>query len=93
MCARLSDRQITIEVMVAQGDLVSVRTHWSGRYSGVVQGVTVTDRPVTLTYQNIYRVTDGRIVENWADYNSLDLARQLGFTVIPATTPKERSPQ
>lgn len=83
MCARLAGRQIQIEVLVAQGDLVSVRTRWTGKYSGVVQGVTVTDRPVTLTYQNIYRVAGGRIVENWADYNGMDLARQLGFTVTP----------
>lgn len=83
MCARLSDRHIAIEVMVAEGDLVSVRTRWSGRYSGTIQGATVTDRPVVLTYQNIYRVAGGRIVENWADYNGMDLARQLGFTVVP----------
>lgn len=85
MCARLADRQIQIEVLVARDDLVSVRTRWTGRYTGVIQGVSVIDRPVKLTYQNIYRVSGGRIVENWADYNSMDLARQLGFTVTTQT--------
>jgi len=93
MCARLANRQIRIEVLVAQGDLVSVRTRWTGIYSGVVQGVTVTNRPVTLTYQNIYRVSGGRIVENWADSNSMDLARQLGFTVTaPPVKPTAPAP-
>jgi len=93
MCARLADRQIHIEVLVAQGDLVSVRTRWTGNYSGVIQGVTFTNRPVTLTYQNIYRVSGERIVENWADSNSMDLARQLGFTVTaPPVKPTAPAP-
>ncbi len=65
-----------IEGMVAEGDLVSVRTRWTGRYSSVLQGVTITGRPVTPT------------VENWADYNRLDLDRQLGFIVAAPAGPK-----
>jgi len=34
MCAALEQRKIVIDVMVAEGDLVSVRSTWSGLYTG-----------------------------------------------------------
>jgi ketosteroid isomerase-like protein len=81
MCAHLSKRSIQIEVLVAQGEYVAVRSRWSGDYSGEPHGVSIQNKPVVLTYQNIYRVRNGKIVENWADYNGMDLLRQLGFTI------------
>lgn len=57
MCARLSNRRITIDLIVsgdgAEGDMVAVRSTWSGRYSGTVRGVTVADKDVSVTYTKL----------------------------------------
>jgi hypothetical protein len=34
-------------------------------------------------YFNIYRVSGGRIRENWAEYDRMSMAEQLGFQVTP----------
>lgn len=83
MCAALGDRRIAIDVMLAEGDLVAVRSVWSGHYTGTVRGVAIAGKPVTLVYMNIYRVAGGRIVENWAIADGASLAKQLGFVISP----------
>jgi len=35
MCASLAQRKISIDVMLAEGDLVAVRSTWSGIYTGI----------------------------------------------------------
>jgi len=79
MCARLSERQIKIVVILAEGDLVCVRSTWSGRYTGHFLGKAIESQPVSFDYTNIYRVRDGRIVENWPSVNPADVADQLGL--------------
>ena len=88
MCARLEQRKIVIDVILAEGDLVSVRSTWSGLYTGPVHGVAFHQKPVTLVYFNIYRVSGGRIIENWAGYDRMSMAEQLGFQVTPPSNPQ-----
>lgn len=89
MCAKLEERKIVIDVMLAEGDLVSVRSTWSGLYTGTFHGVAVSRKPLTLIYANIYRVSGGRIRENWATADRLHAAEQLGFQLAPAVSPEE----
>lgn len=80
MCAALLDRKISIDGMLAEGDLVSVRSTWTGTYSGGYRGMEISaPKPVTVRYSNTYRIANGKIVENWASYDRLALAEQLGF--------------
>jgi hypothetical protein len=83
MCASLDPRQITVDAMMAEGDLVTVRSTWRGSYTGVLRDVPVAGKEVTVHYTNTYRIADGRIVENWAAYDRLHLLEQLGFGVTP----------
>jgi ketosteroid isomerase-like protein len=87
MCAALQNRKIAIDVMLAEGDLVAVRSIWTGNYMGTVRGVAIAGKPVTVVYMNIYRVARGRIVENWALADGASLARQLGFAITPPDAP------
>jgi predicted ester cyclase len=88
MCAALEQRKIVIDVLVAEGDLVTVRSTWTGLYTGTVHGVSVRRKPVTLIYCNIYRVSGGRIRENWATADRLSFAEQLGFQLTPPSGPQ-----
>jgi predicted ester cyclase len=83
MCAALSNRQIKIDLIIAEGHMVAVRSTWSGKYSGTVRGTAVADKDISVTYTNFYRVVGGKIVENWYQSDSLSLAEQLGFKLTP----------
>jgi ketosteroid isomerase-like protein len=88
MCAALDGRKITIDVMLAEGDLVAVRSIWSGKYTGNYRGIQMSGKDVSIIYVNIYRVVDGRIRENWADTDRLTLAEQLGMKLAPPDAAK-----
>jgi len=88
MCVKLEQRKIVIDVILAEGDLVSVRSTWSGLFTGTFHGIAVSQKPVTLIYSNIYRVSGGRIRENWASADRLSLVEQLGFQLVPPANSK-----
>jgi ketosteroid isomerase-like protein len=84
-CSSLgADRKITIDLMVSEGDMIAVRSTWSGKYSGTVRGTSVEGKQVSVVYVNLYRVVGGKIVENWYLTDSLGLAEQLGMKLTPA---------
>lgn len=85
MCAALNPRNISIDFIMAEGDLVTVRSTWRGKYHGVMRDIPISGKDVTVYYTNTYRLKDGRIVENWAAYDRWHLLEQLGFGISPPT--------
>jgi len=77
-----SDIQATVEDIVAEGDKVAVRYTWSGIHNGGLLGAPPTDKRLTIRLISILRIADGKIVDEWDMYDSLDMNRQLGL--IPA---------
>jgi protein-disulfide isomerase/predicted ester cyclase len=88
MCASLRERKIHIDIIIPEGDYVAVRSTWSGIYSGTYDGVSVSDKPITITYYDIYRVSDGVIRENWASFDRQSLSEQLGLSSQPSAQAK-----
>ncbi len=73
---------VTVEDMIAEGDKVAARFTAHGIHKGNFMGLPPTDRPITMTGIEIFRIEDGKIVELWAEANLLGLMVQLG--IIPA---------
>jgi steroid delta-isomerase-like uncharacterized protein len=67
-----------IHDQIAQGDLVVNRVTWRGVHSRDMAGVPPTGRSVELTGINMFRVSDGRVVEQWAELDMLGLLQQIG---------------
>jgi SnoaL-like domain len=44
MCAALEQRKVVIDVIVAESDLIAVRSTWSGLYTGTTRGVSIRSR-------------------------------------------------
>ena len=75
------DGRITIDEQLAEGDLVA--SHWTGRgtQQGDLMGIPPTGKQVTVTGITISRVKDGKVVEEWTNWDTLGLLQQLG--VVP----------
>ena len=78
------DLGFTVDLVVAEEDLVA--THWTatGTHRGEWQGIAPTDREVTWQGINIFRFECGQIVEAWGAADHLSLLSQLGAVELPA---------
>lgn len=79
--AAFPDLTTRLEHLVGQDDMVAVRHVWRGTHEGYYQGIPPTQRPVTFTGADIYRIVDGKIVEEWSEFDELGLLRQLGAVI------------
>lgn len=72
--AGFSDEQLKLNDFVAEDGKVAVR--WTSRatHSGEVFGIPATNRRVTVTGIEIYRIADGRCSEYWGELNLSDLS-------------------
>lgn len=77
------DVQNTVEEAIAEGDLVALRWSAVGTHQGEFQGIAPTGRQATWTGINLFRISCGRIIEVWAEVDSLGWLQQLGG--VPGT--------
>ena len=76
------DLQITIDQQVAEGDYVVTRWTAHGTHDGDLDGIAPTGRSATTSGISITRIVDGKIVEDYTQWDALGLMTQLG--VVPA---------
>lgn len=75
------DLQLTLEALIAEGELVVDRWSMRATHRGEFIGIPPTGRSVSLHGIDILRVVDGKIVEGWHEEDQLGAMHQLG--VIP----------
>ena len=81
--AAFPDAHASIEDLIAEGDEVAVRWTLRGTHEGELRGgVPATGLRVEVSGITISRIRNGRVVENWGNYDMLGMLQQLG--VIPA---------
>jgi predicted ester cyclase len=71
------DLRVRIEDLIAEDDRVVARLEFEGTHEGDFRGIAPTGRRVRFTAIRIYRVSDGRFVQTWANQDSLGLVQQL----------------
>jgi steroid delta-isomerase-like uncharacterized protein len=72
------DIQMTVEEQVAEGDKVVTRWSARGTHQGELMGVPASGNQVTLTGITIARVADGKIQEEWSNWDGLGMMQQIG---------------
>lgn len=75
------DLKFTLEEQIAEGDLVADRFTATGTHKGEFRGIAPTNKTVKFTGIVINRIVDNKIVERWAETDSLGILSQLG--VVP----------
>ena len=83
--AAFADYRMSVEAMIAEGDLVAAIISWTGTHLGDFGPFPATGRPIKGTGITIFRFRDGRITERWAALDAVGLLRQMG--VIPEPVP------
>ncbi len=78
MCTPFPDARISIEDVIAEGELMAMRWTFTGKQSGDFLGIPASGKELTLTGISIIRTRDGKIVEGWDGYDALGMLRQLG---------------
>jgi len=68
-----------IKLIVAEGDLVATHFTSTGTNTGSFLGNPPTGKQIHINEMSIYRIVDGKIVEQWLIPDLLSLNQQLGF--------------
>lgn len=76
--AAFPDVRMTVDDVIASGDKVVLRWHSEGTHRGELAGLAPTGVHGSVTGISIDRWQGGKIVEAWAEWDNMGLARQLG---------------
>ena len=77
------DAQVTIEDQVAEGDKVVSRFTVSGTHQGEIMGAAPTGKLVRHTGHQTDRISGGKIVESWTNWDALGLLQEIGAIPSP----------
>jgi steroid delta-isomerase-like uncharacterized protein len=82
--AALPDLRLTVEEQLVEHDAVMTRWSATGTHLGSLFGIPPTGRRVTASAIHIHHVRDGRIVDQWEQFDTLGVLGQLGLVPRPA---------
>jgi steroid delta-isomerase-like uncharacterized protein len=80
--AAFPDLEMTVEDQLAEGDKAVTRWTARGTHEGELMGVPASGTRVTVTGITISRISDGKVEEEWTNWDGLGLMQQIG--AIPA---------
>jgi predicted ester cyclase len=69
--AAFPDWQVTVEEMVAEGDLVVDRIRISATHTGSVNGIAASGQRIDTLAMHMWRVVDGKLAELWYSTDAL----------------------
>jgi steroid delta-isomerase-like uncharacterized protein len=75
------DLRLTVEDIIAEGELVVARWSCRGTHKGDLSGIAPTGRQFTISGVSIARIAGGKMAEGWINWDALGLMQQLG--VVP----------
>lgn len=75
--AAFTDIESVVEDQIAEGDRVATRVTMRCTHTGSYGGVPPTGRRITMPFIDISWVHDGKILEEWAEFDMRGILRQL----------------
>ena len=75
------DLRVTIEDIIAEGEIVMTRWSCRGTHKGDLSGIAPTGNPFTISGMTVARVANGKLAEGHVNWDALGLMQQLG--VVP----------
>ncbi|PYM06476.1 MAG: ester cyclase [Verrucomicrobia bacterium] len=75
------DIHLTVEDIIAEGETVMTRWSCRGTHKGDLNGIAPTGKQFNITGVTIARLSNGKLVEGYVNWDALGLMQQLG--VVP----------
>jgi steroid delta-isomerase-like uncharacterized protein len=72
------DARVTVEQQLAEGDMVATRWTGRGTHEGELLGIEPTGKRITITGITFSRLKDGKIVEEFQNWDTFGMMQQLG---------------
>lgn len=72
------DLHATVEAAVADDDRVATQGYITGTHNGPFMNIPPTGKSIHVNYIDIWRIENGKAVENWVQMDMLGLMQQLG---------------
>jgi predicted ester cyclase len=73
----------SIDIQIAEGDMVATRFTSRGTHRGTFMGVEPTNKELSWTGITIDRISEGRIVESWANWDMMGMMQQFSIVHAP----------
>src|SRR5437763_347338 len=73
----------TLDDQIAEGDKVVNRWTARGTHQGAYMGIAPTGKSITFTGITIFRIAEGKIVEQWVEQDMVGFLQQLGVMPSP----------
>jgi predicted ester cyclase len=80
--AAFTEREYKTDKFLADGEWASCFGHIEATHSGMFMGVEATNKRVTIPYMDFWKVTDGKIEDNWVSVDYASVLSQLGVDVF-----------
>ena len=81
-----SDWHMTIEQLIAEGDLVANRFTTTGTHDAPLFGIPPTGRRMEVHSQEVHRLSGGKVAESWIVDDVPGILVQLGVVEMPRPT-------
>jgi len=72
------DMKINPENFIVDGDMVATRGYWTGTHKGSFMGIPGSGKQVRVDYIDLWKVQNGKCVENWVQMDMVGLMHQVG---------------
>ena len=79
--AAFPDAHLSVGFMVAEANMVVARWTMSGTHRGAWGAIPPTGKRMSVAGVNIFRISEGKVVEIWNHRDDLGLMQQLGAPV------------
>ncbi len=84
--AAFPDLHMTVDLMIAEGDLVMARWTTEGTNTGQWGDVPPTGKYARFSGVNIFRIAQGKVVELWNHRDDLGVMQQLGAPIYAGSS-------
>jgi steroid delta-isomerase-like uncharacterized protein len=78
------DQKLTIDFIIAKGNMVAGYGTYSGTNTGPLGELPATGKPFELKNINIFQIVNGRIAEQWVEWDNMAILTQLGLFPTPS---------
>lgn len=79
------DYTTSVEMIVAEGDLVAVYATFAGTMDGPMGDIPPTGNRLEMPFMALFRIEDGLIAEYWVEWDNINFLSQLGLFPPPGT--------